>query len=82
MDGELPLPREIWDRTPPEAQALILLLPQALARIEQLERRVAELESQLEGKGGAGNGGAQQKSKPEPRPHSAISGDRFVHPSQ
>jgi transposase len=39
-----PLPPEVWDRVPPEAQALILLLQ---ARVEVLEQRLQVLEARL-----------------------------------
>lgn len=42
MSESLPLPREIWERTPPEAQALILSL---IEQVQILSRRLDELEA-------------------------------------
>lgn len=54
MSEKLPLPIDVWQRTPPEARELLLYLEEVVQenkqlrlRIEQLESRVKELEEQL-----------------------------------
>jgi len=44
MSGPFPLPPEVWDRLPPEAQALIRALQ---AQVQALQQRVADLEARL-----------------------------------
>ena len=44
MDTQPLLPSEVWDRTPPEAQALLLHLA---TRVATLEATVQELREQL-----------------------------------
>jgi len=44
MSTSLPLPKKIWNQTPPEAQALILAL---LERVAELEKQVTDLTARL-----------------------------------
>ena len=52
MRTETRLPKDVWDRTPPEAQAYIRTLQERMAKLErqagQLERQVEQLERQVE----------------------------------
>ena len=65
MPKERPLPQDVWDRIPPDAQAAVLTLveryEQTIVRLEQtvarLEQRVAELEARL-------NQNSQNSSRP------------------
>lgn len=49
--GTRPIAPEVWERLPPEVQAYILVLEhslrQALAKIDQLEQKVNELEAKI-----------------------------------
>jgi len=45
MDSQIPLPREIWERTPPEAQAYIGALE---SRVAALEATVQQLREQVQ----------------------------------
>jgi transposase len=48
MTGEPPIPAELWDKIPADAQAaLLVVFAQQQARIAALERRVGELERRL-----------------------------------
>lgn len=82
MDEGLPLPRDVWDRTPPEAQALILDLQ---ARVTRLEAQVAELLAKLNKNSTnsskpPSSDGPQVKRKP-PKPKSKRSrGGQPGHP--
>jgi transposase len=57
MDSQIPLPPEIWERTPPEAQAYIRALE---SRVAALEATVQQLREQV-----------QQTSRPSSRPPSS-----------
>src|ERR1700742_2718279 len=41
MSAEPPIPRDLWDKTPPDAQAAVLAL------VQSFERRIAALEARL-----------------------------------